>query len=256
MSKLVTFLTDFGLKDHYVGVMKAVVLSICPEAKIIDITHEILPQNIAQGAYILGVSYKYFPKGTIHIGVVDPGVGTNRRGICVVADGYFFVGPDNGLFTLIYDFANKFIVYELKNDNYFLNEISTTFHGRDIFAPVAGHLACGLDPAKLGPRVLDQLRLPWPKPIIKEKRIIGTVIHVDRFGNLITNISKDLLREKSIKKVIFKNFEIPFKKTYADVKPNFPVALVGSDGLVEVAIFMGSAAKTFGQEGKVILEIE
>ncbi len=256
MGGVITLLTDFGLLDHYVGVMKGVILSICPEAKLVDITHEVPPQNIAQGAYLLGVSYKYFPRGSVHVGIVDPGVGTNRRAICVVADDQFFIGPDNGLFTLVYDLACEFVVYELKNSAYFLSQISSTFHGRDIFAPVAAYLACGLEPSRLGPVVSDEVRLSWPKPVLQGKRLIGGVIHVDRFGNLITNISRDLLRDKTVKKIIFNGLEIPFKRAYAAAKPKSPLALIGSDGLLEIAISMGSAAQTLGKEGRVIVEID
>ncbi len=254
LPRVIAFLTDFGLKDHYVGVMKGVALSICPEAILVDLTHEVAPQNIAQGAYLLGASFRYFPKGTIFVAVVDPGVGTERRGLCVVAEGRFFVGPDNGLFTLVYDRTQEFVAYELQNQTYFLPQQSATFHGRDIFAPVAAHLARGLNPSALGPQVKDPVRLPWPQVSLEPGRIRGAVIYVDRFGNLVTNISQEHLEGKSIKTVYFVGRRLPFKHTYAEVAPGKPLALIGSDGLLEIAVSKGSAAKFFGQEGEVLVE--
>ncbi len=254
--RVIAFLTDFGLRDHYVGVMKGVALSICPEAVLVDLTHEVDPQNIAQGAYLLGASFRYFPKGTVFVAVVDPGVGTERRGLCVVAEGRFFVGPDNGLFTLVYDRAQEFVAYELQNQTYFLPQQSTTFHGRDIFAPVAAHLARGLNPSTLGPQVADTVRLPWPQVSLEPGRIRGAVIYVDRFGNLVTNIPQEHLEGKFIKAVCFAGKRLSFKRTYAEVASGEPLALIGSDGLLEIAVSMDSAAKFFGQEGEVLVEFD
>lgn len=249
--RIVVFLTDFGLRDHYVGVMKGVVLSLSPEVVPVDLSHEVAPQDVAEGAYLLGAAYQYFPEGTIFVAVVDPGVGTERRGLCVVAEGRFFVGPDNGLFTLVYDRAREFSAYELQDESYFLPETSTTFHGRDVFAPVAAHLARGVAPSEFGPLVVDPVRLPWPRVQIGPKEIRGTVIHVDRFGNLITNITVEDLQGKPVKAVHFAGHCLPFKRTYAEVEPGEPLALIGSDGLLELAVSMGSAAAVFGREGEV-----
>ncbi len=249
--KLAVFLTDFGLKDHYVGVMKGVLLGMVPEAQCIDLSHEIPPQDVGEGAYLLGVSYRYFPRGTVFVAVVDPGVGTGRRGLLVEAADRFFVGPDNGLFTLVYQQEPDFEAYLLANKRFFREEVSHTFHGRDIFAPVAAHLLKGVLPKDFGPRVEDPLRLPWPEPLPKAAEVKGVIIHVDRFGNLVSNISAEILKGRRIREVIFKGQSLPFKRTYAEVAPGEPLALIGSDGFLEIAVSRGSAVARFGREGEV-----
>ncbi len=251
MRNLVVLLTDFGLKDHYVGVMKGVILSIAPQACIIDLSHEISPQNIMEGAYVLGVSYRYFPRGSIFVGVVDPGVGTSRRGICVEAGGYFFVGPDNGLFTLIYQKNSSYRVFSLQEGRFFRSKVSNTFHGRDIFAPVAAHLVRTRQPEEFGPEVRDPVMLPWLWPKHTDKGIRGRIIYVDRFGNLITNICEKDLKGRRIKGVLFKDHLLPFCKTYAEQHKGAPVCLIGSDGYLEIAISQGSALERWGREGEV-----
>ncbi|OAG28417.1 SAM hydrolase/SAM-dependent halogenase family protein [Thermodesulfatator autotrophicus] len=251
----IVLLTDFGLKDHYVGVMKGVIKSITPEVDIIDLTHEVPPQEVKAGAFLLGVSYHYFPCKSIFVAVVDPEVGTGRKGILVSAGDYFFVGPDNGIFSFVLEKEEIFSAWELKNKAYFRSEISSTFHGRDIFAPVAAHLARGVPPKELGPPLKNITRLPWPKIIKEEDRLKGAVIYADRFGNLITNIHEKNLTGRKIKKVIYQGLEIPFLKTYALAPPKSLLALIGSEGYLEIAVSQGSAAEKLGTQGEVHVEL-
>ncbi|MEK6710768.1 MAG: SAM-dependent chlorinase/fluorinase [Nitrospinota bacterium] len=186
---VITLLSDFGLDDHYVGVMKGVILSINPEVQIVDINHAIPPFDIAAGALVLANAYHYFPKGAIHLAVVDPGVGGDRRPVMAATENYFFIGPDNGLLTYIYDDPAFLWVRHLRAVEYFLDKVSSTFHGRDLFAPVAGHLSLGESPGNFGPIVDDPVRLPDAHPEVgPDGSIHGQVVYVDRFGNLITNI--------------------------------------------------------------------
>ncbi len=252
-SKLVVLLTDFGLKDHYVGVMKGVILDICPEVRFVDLTHEISPQNVREGAFVLGVSYHYFPKGAIFLGVVDPGVGTSRRGLLLKAGEYFFVGPDNGLFTWVVKKEGIYQAFELSNPSYFRPEVSRTFHGRDIFAPVSAYLAKGISPEEFGPRLKEIIMLPWPEVEEGPSYLKGAIIHVDRFGNLISNIAAKQLR-RPVKRVLYRGLELPLLETYALVSPGKPLALIGSEGLLEIAVCGGSAAERFGTDGEVWVE--
>ena len=219
--KLIVLLTDFGLKDHYVGVMKGIITGLCEEASLIDLTHEISPQNIREGAFVLGVAYRYFPPGTIFLGVVDPGVGTSRKGILLQAGDYYFVGPDNGLFTWVVKKEGLRWAVELKNRRYFQKKVSRTFHGRDIFAPVAAHFACGVPPEEFGPGRQEIVMLPWPEVEEGPAYVKGAVIYVDHFGNLITNISEEKLRHP-VKRVFYRGVEMPFLETYAALPAGSP----------------------------------
>ncbi|MEE9275228.1 MAG: SAM-dependent chlorinase/fluorinase [bacterium] len=186
---VITLLTDFGLESHYVPVMKGVILGVNPDVQIVDLGHSVEPYDIQGGAVFLAAAYHYFPKGTIHVGVVDPGVGGERRGILMRTRDYYFVGPDNGLFTFVLDDPAHLWSRELRTVEYFLEKVSSTFHGRDVFAPVAGYLSLGEEPDRFGPLVDDPLRLEGVRAGVDEKGdILGEVISVDRFGNLITNI--------------------------------------------------------------------
>ncbi|RME01937.1 MAG: hypothetical protein D6812_07150, partial [Deltaproteobacteria bacterium] len=187
---LVTLATDFGERDGYVGAMKGVILQRCPHAQVIDITHAIPPQNVDFGAFILRTYVPFYPAGTIHVVVVDPGVGSTRRGIVVESEGQYFVGPDNGLFSFVLA-GGKSHVFSLTNRAYFREGVSQTFHGRDIFSSVAGYLAAGTPVTDFGPSIDHPVVLPHPVPRIEGDRIHGEVIHVDHFGNLITNISHE-----------------------------------------------------------------
>jgi S-adenosylmethionine hydrolase len=238
---LITLLTDFGLNDVYVGVLKGVVAQINPTLKVIDLTHQIPPQNIAAAQFNLLNAYPYFPAGTVHVAVVDPGVGGSRRSLAVeLADG-FLVGPDNGIFTGL--FPRILRVVELTNRQYWrVPKPSNTFHGRDIFAPVAAHLASGVSLSELGESVdiSTLIQLPMALCAATPTGFDGSIQYIDRFGNAITNIPGDYLQAKSWLVVIGKR-KIPGCRTYSDVAPGSPLALVGSHGWVEIAISGGDA---------------
>ena len=189
--KIITLLTDFGLKDPYVGIMKGVILSINPEATIVDITHDITPQNVEEAAFLIEEYHRYFPPGTIHLAVIDPTVGSKRRPIIVSKDNNVFIGPDNGLFTLILNDAE---VYLLENPDFMLKEVSSTFHGRDIFAPAAAHASTGFHPSAFGRMISDPLRLNNMFPTIEGNSLNGRIVRFDSFGNAITNIKIDFLK--------------------------------------------------------------
>lgn len=246
MKQIITLATDFGIKDSYAGIMKGVILSINPDAKILDITHLVSHQNIFEGAIVISEAYKYFPKGTIHIGIVDPGVGSKRKPILIETDRYFFIGPDNGLFSLALKKERIKKAVHLTNKKYFLKDVSSTFHGRDIFAPVAAHLSLGKKPDSFGkplntrPQLIDM-----PEPIKKRGSIIGEVIYIDSFGNLITNINKeDIARFNKPLEIIIKRIRIKgISKTYVDGKKGLPIAVIGSSGNLEIACYADSASE-------------
>ena len=192
MSSIVTLLTDFGCRDGYVGAMKGVVLKINPQALLVDISHDIEAHDIMAGALALTSAYSYFPAGTIHVAVVDPGVGSPRRGIIVETPRACFVGPDNGIFTLVYEREAVARIVAIENPKFRASAVSRTFHGRDVFAPAAAHLSLGVPAAVFGPPIDEGVKIPFPRPRIGEDAVEGEVIHVDRFGNLITNISKEI----------------------------------------------------------------
>lgn len=240
MKRIVTITTDFGLEDHYVGAMKGAILSINPDARIIDISHEIPPHDIFKGAFTLRNFYRYFPKGTIHVAVVDPGVGSQRKPIAVEADGAIFVGPDNGVFSFIYRGSKSVKVFEITNSKYMLSDVSFTFHGRDIFAPAAAHLSLGVSVEDLGKRVRKPVELPIKEPEVRKNEIIGEFIYLDSFGNLVTNIPSDLLKHEStifIGKRVIKGIS----KSYADVSIGKLVAVLGSSGFLEISVNQGRA---------------
>lgn len=240
MSPIITLTTDFGLKDHYVGAMKGVILSINPAARIIDISHEIPPHDIFKGAFTLRNFYRYFPKETIHVAVVDPGVGSTRKAIALEVDGNIFVGPDNGVFTFIYRESKSYSIYEIKNPKYILSDISFTFQGRDIFAPVAAHLSLGVSVGDLGKRLRKPVELPIKESEVRRDEIIGEVIYIDSFGNLVTNIPAELVKSGSriyIGKRIIKGLS----KSYADVIKGKLLAIVGSSGFLEISVNRGRA---------------
>ncbi len=248
---IITLLTDFGLKDEYVGLVKGVILSINPEARIIDISHDIDPQDVLQAAYMIKASYPYFPKGTVHVVVVDPGVGGKRSIVAVNINGHTFIAPDNGVLSLLLEEGNIESAVAVENRAYFLSSVSSTFHGRDIFSPVAAHVSRGLPVQRLG-RIIkpaDLVRRGIKKPGIKNGNIItGVVIAVDRFGNLLTNIDKDLL---PLKKRAVITFQLNGRKfsglsdTYESVKKEKPLAIIGSRGYLEISVNCGNAAVFF-----------
>jgi len=244
---IITLLTDFGTKDHYVASMKGVVLSINPQCTLIDITHHVEPHDIEAGAFILSNAYSSFPKGTIHLCVVDPGVGGPRRPILVVTQNYFFVGPDNGLFTIALWKEKVKQVVALTNQKYIFSQVSTTFHGRDLFAPVAGHLSLGVKPNAFGKEVHSWTKLIFNKPRIEGKKLIGEVLHVDAFGNLISNIDeKQLLHFVKDQPFIIKTDKRiikGLKRGYWEGKKGEAMALFGSGGFLELSVREGRAQK-------------
>jgi S-adenosylmethionine hydrolase len=243
---LVTLTTDFGLRDAYVAEMKGVMLGIARKAnqslQLIDVTHEVERHDITEGALALEAAAPFFPAGTVHLAVIDPGVGTARRGLAVDLGEQMLVGPDNGLFTPFLA-GDGWRAFEIAEADYRLPMVSRTFHGRDLFAPAAAHLALGLDPARLGPVVSDPVRLAWPEVRSVSGAVAGAVVHTDRFGNLITSIharSVDLLDRGVVIRI--SDREVPLVGTYADLAAGRPGALVGSGGRLEIAVREGSAA--------------
>jgi S-adenosylmethionine hydrolase len=252
---LITLLTDFGIADYFVGAMKGVILSISSEARIVDITHEIPPQDILAGAFTLLAVYRDFPPQTIHVAVVDPGVGSSRRPILVAGGGRFFVGPDNGIFGYIYEREPAARVYHLNRAEFFRPRVSETFHGRDVFAPVAGALSNGTKPDELGLEIKDYVRLPplaARRGASADTSLDAQIIHIDRFGNCVTNLTRDLLTEEMIESgvqlFIGASVVKTFRRFYAEASdaPGEPFAIWGSAGLLEIAALNSSAAQQLG----------
>lgn len=250
----IVLLTDFGFRDSYVGVMKGVIRTVCRSAEIIDLSHNIMPQDVAEAAFVLSASYRYFPPETIFTCVVDPGVGTERSVLCMRSGGQVFLAPDNGLLSIIEDERGREEVRRVTNSDYFLEEPSYTFHGRDIFAPVAAYLAGGLEPSELGPkhRYIRNLRLP--KPVrAADGSLRGEIIYIDKFGNLITNVRGSTVEgsfgdEQSVEVQVKRREVEGLSRAYADKEEGELVALVGSSGYMEVAVNQGSAAELLGCE--------
>ena len=250
MQRVVTLLTDFGIRDHYVAAVKGVLLSINPSLQLVDITHEIEPQKIEQGAFVLGSAFKHFPQGTIHLAVVDPGVGSKRQGLAAATDRYFFVGPDNGLFDWAFALEPPRQVVALENPAYRLLQPSSVFHGRDIFAPAAGHLSTGLALEKLGPALNYRMRLPGRLVFHGQKELQGEIIYIDRFGNLISNIEiQRTAGERHLEGVhVYLGTEqlLVGPSTYEEGPPLRPFALIGSSSLLEISVRNGSAHEVTG----------
>lgn len=252
-SSFVSLLTDFGTSDYFVGAMKGALLRVNPLARIVDVTHEIPPQDIHAGAFTLMAAYRSFPEGTVHVAVVDPGVGSERRPILVAGRDHFFVGPDNGLFGYVYQQERGVRVFHLTNRNYFNREVSATFHGRDLFAPVAGAVSAGVAPSELGSEITDYVRLePLTVRVVEAGRVEAAVIHVDRFGNCITNITRpDLTLEMLTKgaRLVIAGREITsFRNFFAEggTREGDLMAVWGSAGFLEIAAFKASAARLLG----------
>jgi len=247
---LIAWLSDFGNSDPYVGVMKGVALTIAPDLTFVDITHEIAPQDVLGGAIALGASYRYFPPDTIFVAVVDPGVGSDRHAVAARVGSRTFVGPDNGLLTLVLDEGEPVQAVQLANPRFALPEVSRTFEGRDRFAPAAAWLARGVELDDLGPPVTMLRRLQWPVPRQDASTLEGEVIHVDHFGNAMSNLTAvqiERWREGVEVEVLVGNLSTSgITGTYADVQPGSVCALIGSAGYLEVAVNRGSAARRFG----------
>lgn len=251
---LVTLLTDFGTADYFVGAMKGVILSINSEARIVDITHEVPPQDIEGGAFTLLAVYSDFPPETIHVAVVDPGVGSSRRPLLVAGGGQFFVGPDNGIFGYIYEREPEARVFHLNRPEFFRSPVSQTFHGRDVFAAIAGALSNSVRPDELGQEIKDYVRLPMlaPRRSTADGSLDATIIHIDRFGNCITNLTRDLLTEEMIERgaqlIVGANVIKSFRRFYAEGSdaPGEMFAIWGSAGLLELVALNSSAARKLG----------
>lgn len=247
---IITLTTDFGLKDPYVAEIKAVILNICPNALIVDVTHEVEKFNIRMGAYVLACTSQYFPKGTIHMAVVDPGVGTERRAILIQAKHAFYIGPDNGVLALAAKNQRIKHVYEIRNRQFMMPRISNTFHGRDIFAPAAAHLANGTSPAEFGPEIEEIVTPKFVKVVGRDGILVGEVLHVDGFGNVVTNFGEkelELIGVKDSVNVEFRSVRLKLKlcRAYAEVEPHKPLAIIGSHNFLEIAVNQGNAAETF-----------
>jgi S-adenosylmethionine hydrolase len=246
---LITLTTDFGYQDSFVGIMKGAIAAINPEARVIDLTHGIPPQDILAGALILRHSVPYFPPGTIHVVVVDPGVGGKRRPILIESEGSYFVGPDNGVLSLAVAGRLNHRFVNLSNSAYHLQPTSATFHGRDIFAPVAAHLSRGIPPESFGERLEEIVRIELPKVLHLERRVLGEVIYIDGFGNLFTNIAPRDLTGVAAERIEIRLREISIKglqPNYAAVAEGDFAALFNSWGLLEIALNRGNARKKIG----------
>ena len=249
---VITFTSDFGHEDWFVGVVHGVLLGICPKAHVVDLAHGIPPGNIARAAFVLEAAARDFPVGTVHLAVVDPGVGTGRRALAVRSRGQLFVGPDNGILEWALSDAQA-EVRALAEERYFRAPTSRTFHGRDVFAPVAAHLACGVALGKLGPRLSDPVRLDWASPRVEDGALLARVAYIDRFGNALTNLKTDVLArafpgvpEERLEVEIGTRSVRGISRSYGDAGVGAIVALMGSSGRLEIAQVGGDAASRLG----------
>jgi S-adenosylmethionine hydrolase len=243
---VITLLTDYGTRDIYVGVVHGVILGIAPSASVVDLSHEVAPQAVSEAAFLLDSAAPYFPWGTIHVSVVDPGVGTERRIVCARTARATYLAPDNGLLARVLERDPPAHLVSVENAAYFLPKVSTTFHGRDIFAPVAAHLANGLDPRVLGPEVRELNPLPMPRPReVTPGVLAGEIIHVDRFGNLVTNIGEPFAARAESAAVGERRVEGPVCRAYGDREEGEPLLIFGSSGFLEISINGGDAARAF-----------
>ncbi|SMO63976.1 SAM hydrolase/SAM-dependent halogenase family protein [Gracilimonas mengyeensis] len=246
MSQIITLTTDFGTQDHYVSAMKAVMLGIAPGARFVDVSHEIPPQDIMAGAWVIRNSAFLYPPETVHLVVVDPGVGTSRHPIALKVKDQYFVGPDNGIFSLFFD-EFDYQACKLNNKKYWREGLSQTFHGRDVFAPVAAHMSNGASLEEIGEPIEDLVTYHWAVPIADKDGLQGWVVHIDRFGNLITNISDDLLdehlKDHQLKIYVGNTMLDKIVNTFADVEDGEPAAYIGSSGMLEIGINKGNAAR-------------
>ncbi len=262
---ILTLTTDFGLSDHFVGTIKGVILAISPEIEIVDISHSVQAFDVLDGALTIAQSYSYFPSGTVHLVVVDPGVGTARRPILVTSDRHHFVAPDNGVLSMVYAREERLHTRHVTAEHYSLQPISNTFHARDIFAPIAAWLAKGVDPEKFGDEITDFVRFNPPKPkSVNGNTLRGVILKVDRFGNLVTNITPQdapMLfgpQPAPFKMVVGKQEIMEILPNYSEGAPGAVFAILGSMGYLEIASNRGSAARIIGsgKGSEVILSLE
>lgn len=256
----IALISDFGYHDAYVGIMKSVIHRINPEATMIDLCHEVTPHNVLSGSYLLATSAPFLPEKSIVLGVVDPGVGTSRRAIAVETEDLILVGPDNGLFNMIYERQQPLRAVELDNSNYHLPRVSKTFHGRDIFSPCAAHLSTGLDLFDVGSEIPQEslVRLPEIGPLIKETGIECRIVHIDHFGNVVTNLSRATLEAAGKEPAFVRvgDTKAPFAQTFADVSRNDPVAYFNSTDFLEVGIRNGSASDQLELKQRYLIHLE
>jgi S-adenosylmethionine hydrolase len=242
----ITLLTDFGTRDWFTGVMKGVILGVSPRAAIVDITHEIPAGDLRAGAFALAASARFFPKGTVHVAIVDPGVGGPRQAIAVQTENYCFVGPDNGLLSWVLAKEKVLGIVAIENPRYLLAPVSRTFHGRDIFAPVAAHLSRGLPLKKLGRPLKSFVELDWPEPRLVGSQLHGEVVYIDHFGNALTNLHEAAVRllvSESCAVFTGRRRLCPLAEFYQAVPAGKPVAILGSSGFLEIALNRGNAAQ-------------
>jgi S-adenosyl-L-methionine hydrolase (adenosine-forming) len=241
---IVTLTTDFGLRDPFVGIMKGVILGICPEARLVDLTHEITPHAVREGSLALESAWRFFPPGSVHLAVIDPGVGSARRAIGIQVNSHCFVGPDNGLFTFAVA-AGGWSAVSIERCAYRFPEVSQTFHGRDVFAPAAAHLASGLPLERLGPSIKDPVRLPLPGCRMEGDELVGEVVGSDRFGNLLTSVTADRLRELArhgpVAVELAGRAVGPVAASYEEGAEGVPTAIIGSSGRLEIFVRRGRA---------------
>jgi S-adenosylmethionine hydrolase len=264
-TKIITLTTDFGQRDSYVGQMKGAALGVAPEVRLVDLCHEVPPQQVRSGAYILETGYRAFPSGTIHVVVVDPGVGTDRRMLAVEAGGHVFVAPDNGLLSRVLDRQPATAVHELRERSYFGPQTSTTFAGRDVFAPVAAWIARGVELPRLGPAVSDPVRLPPAGgPLTPGAATRVEVVHVDHFGNVVLDVTAERLAsalgqpptEGSALRVATARTEVAVvRQTYARSVEGIPFLLINSAGYLEVAVNAGRADEALGLEAGMEVDL-
>ncbi|MCY3549480.1 MAG: SAM-dependent chlorinase/fluorinase [Candidatus Poribacteria bacterium] len=259
-SRIITLTTDFGIRDTYVGIMKGVILGINPNVQVVDLTHAIPPQDIYEAAFSIYAAHSYFPRGTIHVIVVDPGVGSDRRAIVCQTDNAFFVCPDNGVLSYLLQSTENEArppvnAVEIQNKAYYLPEVSNTFHGRDIFAPIAAHLSLGIPLEDIGPPVQTLVQLPIQAPELSGNTLTGQIVKIDRFGNAITNISESAIAglesastgEISAYEIRIGSIRLNrFNRVYAESGVGKPLAIIGSSGLLEIAINSGNAKESLG----------
>jgi S-adenosylmethionine hydrolase len=245
---LLTLTTDFGSRDWFVGVLKGVIARIAPRTRVVDLTHDIPPGDIRAGAFALATAYRFFPRGSIHLAIVDPGVGSSRRALAVQTADYCFVGPDNGLLSAALAREKIKGIRALENEKYFLHPVSHTFHGRDVFAPVAAHLSRGLPIRSLGPARKEFARLDWPEPRYHRDRTEGEVLYLDRFGNGITNLPSNHVpsAHRTCEIRGERKWVCPLRPFYQSVPPGQPVIVPGSSGFLEIAVNGGSAENQLG----------
>lgn len=249
--RVIALLTDFGLKDNFVGVMKGVILKINPRVEIVDITHNISAQDVFEAGFLLRYSYRFFPESSIFVAVVDPGVGSWRRPLLIEAENYYFIGPDNGLFGLVLDSARIEKVIVLENEKYFVKPVSSTFHGRDIFSSVAAYLSKGVPLREFGRQVKSFQRLEFPSPQVKKDRINFSLLYIDRFGNIVTNLTSEILKKftknrEFLLKIGSKAFKLKVCKFYEEAKDSEIFLIEGSFGFLEISLKKGNAQDFLG----------